>query len=249
MTLVNEYKRQFGWRAWPTILDALPLAQGQRVLDLGCGVGDLASELVNRGSCVIGVDAHEELLLEARSRRLSNAEFRMADLRSLPDLGIASDGIWCSFTAAYFPDLPRILRAWTTNLKLGGWIAVTEIDDLFGHEPLSVQTKQLFKAYAEDALAAGRYDFFMGRKLPGYLERCGFAVSKILTLEDQELSFSGPARPEVLDAWRSRFNRMSLLRDFCGKNFEKLQEEFLRCLIRVDHESLSKVCCCIATKQ
>jgi SAM-dependent methyltransferase len=233
MTLANEYKRQFGWRAWPTIFDALPLAQGQRVLDLGCGVGDLAAELVNRGSYVIGVDAHEELLLEARSRRLSNAEFRMADLRSLPDLGIAADGIWCSFTAAYFPDLPRILRVWTTNLKLGGWIAVTEIDDLFGHEPLGVQTKQLFKAYAENALTGGRYDFFMGRKLPGYLETCGFAVSKMLTVVDQEFSFSGPARPEVLDAWRARFNRMSLLRDFCGKDFEQLQEEFLRCLTRM----------------
>jgi ubiquinone/menaquinone biosynthesis C-methylase UbiE len=249
MNLANEYKRQFGWRAWPTILDALPLTQGQRVLDLGCGVGDLAAEFVNRGSCVIGVDAQEELLLDARSRRLSNAEFRMADLRSLPDLGIAVDGIWCSFTAAYFPDLPSILRAWTANLKPGGWIAVTEIDDLFGHEPLSVQTKQLFKDYAENALAAGRYDFFMGRKLPSYLETCGFTVSKILTIEDQEFSFSGPARPEVLDAWRARFNRMSLLRDFCGKGFEQLQEEFLGCLIRVDHESVSKVCCYIATKQ
>src|SRR5262245_19170156 len=235
MSLTNEYKRQFGWRAWPTILDALPLAQGQIVLDLGCGVGDLAAELVNRGSCVIGVDAHEELLLEARSRRLSNAEFRMADLRSLPDLELAADGIWCSFTAAYFPDLPKVLLAWATNLKVGGWIAVTEIDDLFGHEPLSVQTKQLFRDYAENDLAADRYDFFMGRKLPGYLETSRFAVSKVLIVKDQEFSFSGPARPEVLDAWRARFNRMSLLRDFCGKNFEQVQKEFLSCLMRVDH--------------
>jgi ubiquinone/menaquinone biosynthesis C-methylase UbiE len=249
MSLTNEYKRQFGWRAWSTILDALPLAQGETVLDLGCGVGDLAAEFVNRGSRVIGIDVHEEFLLEARSRRLSNAEFRTGDLRSLTDLGIQADGIWCSFTAAYFPDLPTVLPPWTSNLKPGGWIALTEIDDLFGHEPLSVQTKELFKAYAENALAAGRYDFFMGRKLRGHLEAFGFKVSKVLTVEDQEFSFSGPARPEVLDAWRARFNRMQLLRDFCGENSNRVQEEFLSCLLHADHESISKVCCCIARKQ
>jgi hypothetical protein len=48
-------------------------------------------------------------------------------------------------------DWHTVLRAWATNLKLGGWIAVTEIDDLFGHEPLRFQTKQLFKAYGEKA--------------------------------------------------------------------------------------------------
>ena len=249
MSLEDEYKRQFRWRDWHTILDALPLAPGQTILDLGCGVGDLSAELVNHGGRVIGIDVNDAFLLVARSRQLSNAEFRTVDLRSVPDLGITADGIWCSFTAAYFPDLPTVLRAWATNLKLGGWIAVTEIDDLFGHEPLSVRTKQLFKGYAEKALAAGRYDFFMGRKLPGYLETCGFALSKMLTVEDQEFSFSGPARPEVLDAWRARFNRMSLLRHFCGKDFEQAQAEFLTCLMRVDHESVSRVCCCIATKQ
>jgi|SRR5262245_30424602 len=249
MSLANEYKRQFGWRGWPTILDALPLVEGQTVLDLGCGVGDVAAELVKRGSRVIGIDACEEFLFEARSRRLPNAEFRTADLCSLSDLGIAADGIWCSFTAAYFPNLHTVLPAWATNLKPGGWIAVTEIDDLFGHEPLSVQTKALFKAYAENAIAAGRYDFFMGRKLRGYLETCGFTVSQVLTVEDQELSFRGPARPEVADAWRARFHRMQLLRDFSGENFDRVQEEFLSCLMRVDHESVSRVCCCIATKQ
>jgi SAM-dependent methyltransferase len=249
MSLTNEYKRQFGWRAWPTILDALPLVQGETVLDLGCGVGDLAAELVTRGSRVIGIDVHEEFLFEARSRRLLNAGFRTVDLRSLPDLGIRADGIWCSFTAAYFPDLPEVLSEWASNLKPGGWIALTEIDDLFGHEPLSLQTKELFKAYAENALAAGRYDFFMGRKLRGHLEACGFTVSKVLTVEDQEFSFSGPARPEVLDAWRARFNRLQLLRDFCGENFNRVLEEFLSCLLHADHESISKVCCCMARKQ
>jgi len=249
MSLSSEYKRQFGWRDWPTIFDALPSLQGQTVLDLGCGVGDLAAEFVARGARVIGVDMNEELLREARSRQLSNAEFRAADLRTLPDLGIAADGLWCSFAAAYFPDLPTALTAWARSMTAGGWIALTEVDDLFGHEPLNVRTKALFRAYAEEAFAAGGYDFHMGRKLRAHLERSGFTVAKTLTLEDQELSFSGAARPEVLDAWRARFNRMKLLRDFCGPESDQVQEEFLGCLKRADHTSVAKVYCCIATAE
>jgi ubiquinone/menaquinone biosynthesis C-methylase UbiE len=244
MSLSSEYKRQFGWRAWPAIFDALPSLHGQTVLDLGCGVGDLAAEFVARGARVVGVDMNEELVREARSRALSNAEFRVADLRRLPDLGIAADGIWCSFAAAYFPDLPAVLTAWARSLRSGGWVALTEIDDLFGHEPLSARTKELFRAYAERVLAAG-YDVHMGRKLRAHLEHCGFSVAKILTLDDQELSFSGPARPDVLDGWRARFDRMKLLRDVCGPDIDHVQVEFLDCLRRADHTSVAKVYCCI----
>jgi SAM-dependent methyltransferase len=223
--------------------------KGATVLDLGCGVGDLAAELVARGAHVIGFDMNEELLREARSRQLSNAEFRTADLRTFPNLGVAADGLWCSFTAAYFPDLPTALAAWARNVKPGGWIALTEIDDLFGHEPLSVRTKSLLMAYAEKALAAGWYDFHMGRKLRQHLEKSGLTVSRLLTVEDQEFSFSGPASPEVLESWRARLNRMGLLRDFCGSDSEQVQKEFLGCLMREDHRSLATVYCCIANMQ
>ena len=249
MSLSSEYKRQFGWRDWPSVLKELPPLHGQSVIDLGCGVGDLAAELVARGARVIGCDANEEFLREARSRQLANADFRMVDLRSLPDLGVMADGLWCSFVAAYFTDLPAAISAWAGNLKPGGWIALTEIDDLFGHEPLSENTKTLLAAYAEESFAAGRYDFHMGRKLKGCLEQAAFAVSQTLILEDLELSFTGPASPEVLEAWRARFHRMKQLRDFCAPSFDQVKEEFLGCLSSADHRSTAKVYCCIASKQ
>ncbi len=211
-------------------------------------MGDQAAELVGRGARVIGVDANEDLLLEARSRRLANAEFRKADLRMLTDLGAPVDGLWCSFTAAYFPDLSGVLRSWRRHLRSGGWVALTEINDLLGHTPLAARAKSLLEEYARDAFLAGRYDFHMGRKLAGHLERSGFTVWKVLTLEDQEFSFRGPAQQAVIDAWRTRFQRMKLLRDLCGPDFEQVQEEFLDCLTRADHESVAKVFCCIGTK-
>ena len=78
MNLADEYRQQFGWRPWQTIFDELPYLSGQTVLDLGCGVGDQAVELIARDVRVIGVDMNEELLRAARVRQLGNAEFRLA---------------------------------------------------------------------------------------------------------------------------------------------------------------------------
>lgn len=176
------------------------------------------------------------------------AEFRVGDLRENLDLQAQVDGIWCNFTAAFFPDLPKALCRWAKHLKPDGWLVVTEVNDLFWHEPLAAETKTLLNAYVEEAFTAGRYDFRMGRKLESHLLQAGFRVSKTFTLADQELAFSGRAQPEVPEAWRDRFARMELLRHFCGEKMPAVEEDFLKCLGRDDHRSLASVYCCIACK-
>lgn len=248
MRLADQYRRQRSWRDWATLLGELPPLEGRTVLDLGCGVGDVAAELAARGARVVAVDGNEELLTVARGLGLPHAEFLRADLRALPDLGIEADGLWSSFAAAYFPDLSPVLAGWTRHLAPGGWVALTEIDDMFGHEPLPGRTKALLRAFAEDSLAAGRYDFHMGGKLRRHAEGAGLTVWKELTLQDRELAFDGPATPEVLEAWRARFGRMTLLRSFCGPDFEGVRDDLLDCLARSDHRSAARVRCCLATR-
>lgn len=248
MSLARDYRRQWAWRDWPRVLDALPPLAGKLVLDLGCAVGDQAAALAARGARVIGVDVNEELLAEARSRSIGGVEFRLLDLRTLPDLGVVADGIWSSLAPAYFPDLPRVLESWAGHLRPGGWIALTEIDDLWAHEPLGAEARAIFDAYAREALEAGRYDFRMGRKLGASLEACGFTVGRTMTLEDRELSFAGPAPPEILEAWAGRLDRLKPLQELCGERFADVRAELLRCLARPDHRSAAKVVCCIATR-
>lgn len=257
MSLADEYRRQRAWRDWGRVLDALPSLGGRTVLDLGCGAGDVAAELVDRGARVVGVDGNEELLAAARAKGLANASFHRADLRDPSDLdrilestlGAPADGLWSSFAAAYFPDLAPVLAGWVRHLSPGGWVALTEIEDLFGHEPLPDRTEELLRAYAEDSLAAGRYDFHMGGKLRRHAERAGLTVWQELTLEDRELTFDGPAAPEVLEAWRSRLERMTLLQTFCGPHFPGLRDDLLACLAHPDHRSRARIRCCIVRQR
>lgn len=248
MGIIEEYSRQYSWRSWATVLDALPPLEGRLVLDLGCGIGDLAAALSERGARVTGVDLNEELVGHARGRGIANAQFRTGDLRSFHDPGLRADGIWSSFTAAYFPALRDTLGSWLEHLRPGGWLALTEMDDLFGHEPLPDRTRELLNRYVEDSAGQMRYDFRAGRKLAGILRQAGLEVFHEFTVPDAELAFSGPAPDPVLSAWQARFERMHLLREFCGPEFEQVRDGFLDCLKRDDHVCHATVRCCIARR-
>ena len=94
------------------------------VLDLGCGSGLLAAELVTRGYRVVGVDASEAMLVVARERLGSDVVLRRM---TLPDLTL--DGVFdaavCTldgFTYLSPDDLRRTMIAVGERLRPGGWL-------------------------------------------------------------------------------------------------------------------------------
>jgi len=70
----------------PTYEDALRrvgLESGQRVLDIGCGVGAFLQLVVDRGGRPHGIDASEALIALARTR-LPGADLRVGEMEELP---------------------------------------------------------------------------------------------------------------------------------------------------------------------
>jgi len=106
-----EYEAQDQWRDWDAMLKRLPIVRGQTVLDLGCGPGSVSARLAARATNVVGVDHNAEFISAARQRCPKNCAFLQADLRKL-DVRIIprGDGLWSSFTAAYFPDFSAVLK-------------------------------------------------------------------------------------------------------------------------------------------
>ena len=73
-------------RQTPTYEEALrrvTLVPGQRVLDIGCGVGSFLLLVAERGAQPFGLDA-SEALIEFAGRRLPTAEFRVGEMEALP---------------------------------------------------------------------------------------------------------------------------------------------------------------------
>lgn len=74
----------------PAVLGLLGDIAGRRILDVGCGSGLYAEELVERGAEVIGFDASTRLIDHARKRIGIHADLRVHDLRD--PLDWLSDG-------------------------------------------------------------------------------------------------------------------------------------------------------------
>lgn len=245
MSLIEEYRRQFPWRDWGRALALCPITRGQQILDLGCGPGDLSAMLAARGVAVTGIDRDPELLAAARARA-PDIHFEQQDLSKLT-LPTSFDGIWCSFTAAYFVDFTTTFARWCTLLKPSAWVCLIDIDDLLGHEPRSDATRDSIERFYRDALQKRRYDFRAGQRLPSTLEAQGFRVTTA-ELADSELALDGPASPEVLTAWRARFSRMAGLKTFLGSEFDDFTGSFIGALESPQHRALCKVVCCVGRR-
>jgi len=60
------------------LIDLLEVKPGQRILDLGCGTGQLTAQIAGRGAEVLGVDKSPEMIGEAR-KNFPSLKFEIAD--------------------------------------------------------------------------------------------------------------------------------------------------------------------------
>lgn len=251
MDLAAEYLHQDRWRDWERMLERLPCGHEDLVLDLGCGPGAVSRRLARRVRTVIGIDRDPGLLKVARRHCPDNCRFVCADLKEPRGLNLEpADGLWAGFVAAYFPRLGDVLPAWIALLRSGGWLALVEVDRmLLGHRPLPPDVRNMLRGFEHCARRRLRYDVDMGSKLARFLTAAGLNLVEESRWDDPELAFQGPARPEVLDAWRRRFARMPALRADLGQSrFTRCRNAFLECLAAPDHTCDAAVVMVIARK-
>jgi len=87
------------------LLDGLVPLAGRRVLDLACGPGRHAAQLVARGARVVGLDLSLPLLARARMRTHGTVPMVRADMRQLPFGAGRFDVVVNLFTSfGYFAD-------------------------------------------------------------------------------------------------------------------------------------------------
>jgi trans-aconitate 2-methyltransferase len=123
----GQYEKFAAERAQP-FFDLLALVEpvpGGRVVDLGCGTGELTVRLHEhtRAAGTVGVDSSEAMLAAARSRAGDGLRFEPGDIGQFR----ADDQFDVIFTNAalqWVPDHPRLLEQLAAGLRPGGQLAV-----------------------------------------------------------------------------------------------------------------------------
>jgi demethylmenaquinone methyltransferase / 2-methoxy-6-polyprenyl-1,4-benzoquinol methylase len=148
---VASLGHDFLWR--PRALGQLdrfrPPGRIRRVLDVGCGTGDLARQVARRypGAEVVGADFTRPMLLNAarRNRRAtegSRVQLLGATALQLPFPDASFDLVTNAFLARNLTSLAAGLREMRRVLRPGGLLLTLEIT-----EPTSPQFNALFHAY------------------------------------------------------------------------------------------------------
>lgn len=119
---------KFGSRdidAW--MLELLPLRQGAKILDVGCGAGKQCfsyHQHLKGQAEIVGADVNQELLYQARqenSKRGANVRFKELDFnKPFPEDSNHYDLVSCCFAIYYAEDIPFTIREMHRVLKPGG---------------------------------------------------------------------------------------------------------------------------------
>jgi SAM-dependent methyltransferase len=121
-----------GFPATVDLADRLPIEAGQRILDIGCGLGGPARYMARRFQChVTGIDITPPFV-EAGNKltRLlgmeSQVTIELGDGERLPYADASFDGAYTQHVTMNVPDRPRFFAEAYRVLKPGAFFALTE---------------------------------------------------------------------------------------------------------------------------
>ncbi|WP_285410224.1 methyltransferase domain-containing protein [Pseudomonas sp. FR229a] len=159
------------------------IGKGMRILDVGCGSGDvslLLCDLVENGE-VIGVDHDAAAIAIARQRSAGHAlTFLEADLQELPDSVGTFDAIVGRRVLMYQQDAVGTIRALSKCLRPGGIMVFQEHDTTLA--PASVEPFPLHERaqrWLQQMLAREGADLHIGFNLHGIFTQAGLTVESV----------------------------------------------------------------------
>lgn len=182
----RRWAAEFAGSTWPVtqkLLAGLCLRPGDRVLDVGCGIGEPSLQAalhVAPGGSVLGVDLSESMvkvcLERAGKYEISNVEFKCAALEDLNEPDASFDAISARFSVIFFADVDAGFTRMFELLRPGGRSAVAvwtpmEQNPMFG---IVAEQVQRFIDQPPDPDAPGPMRLAGPGELSAALARAGF---------------------------------------------------------------------------
>lgn len=113
-------------RPFHDLLDLVENDAVERMVDLGCGSGELTAMAADRlgASDVLGLDTSEAMLAEAAAHERPGLRFWRGDISRFGAGDEPVDLVLSNAALQWVPDHPAVLAAWSAALRPGGQLAV-----------------------------------------------------------------------------------------------------------------------------
>lgn len=149
------YDKSFGFIAefGSELIELLNPRTGEKIVDLGCGVGQLTAKIKSLGCEVIGVDADHDMILLAQ-QKYPNIEFLCAKAEEF----VLPNPVDACFSNAFLhwslqPE--QVISNIATNLTSGGRF----VGEMGGYRNVITITEALYKALAELSVVRDNINF------------------------------------------------------------------------------------------
>jgi ubiquinone/menaquinone biosynthesis C-methylase UbiE len=211
-----EQSRFFGGLTEQVFLGA-GLASGMRVLDVGCGAGDvsfLAAKHVGASGRVLGMDKSSASVAVARERaeaaKLQNVTFIEGDVTDL-SLEHSFDAVVGRLVLMYLPDPVAALRRIATHVRTDGLIVFHEMDATgFRSLPYSPLFEKC-AGWINETCRRGGIETQMGLKLHQAFVSAGLPAPQMILGARIEGGPNSPAYEYVVQTVRSLLPMMEQL--------------------------------------
>lgn len=202
-----EARHAFVWQLGQGILELLCPQKGERILDLGCGTGQLTHQIAESGAEVIGLDSSPDMIGQAR-QNYPALRFVLADAASM-QFEQEFDAIFSNAALHWMLDSQQVARSMGRALKPGGRLAV-EFGGKGNIAHIEAALQQVVAKYDDSFRPIAKTYFPSIPEYTSSLENAGFEV-RMAHLFD---------RPTPLEGERGMEN---WLRQFSWYNFEALE--------------------------
>jgi 2-polyprenyl-3-methyl-5-hydroxy-6-metoxy-1,4-benzoquinol methylase len=137
----------------PTLVPSCPVPlSGQRVLDMGCGLGELSRLLAGRGASVTAVDLSAGMLgrvLDEEAEGPLGIRYLVGDVTTTDWWeGEAFDGVVCNMALMDIDDLDAAMATAAAVLQPGGWFSFSLLHPCF--PGLRTEVSEQLSSWAPD---------------------------------------------------------------------------------------------------